>query len=385
MTAASIGTAPAAWPEQTSAPGTCRIAEGEAIIALRDEWMAFAGCSIVDNIFFDAGFAIPAIAHLHPSGIGVALTHDVRGGPLAVAPFTRTRLGRIAPAVRLWGNKYAPLGVPLLAGDDPVTALDSLVQGLVPASSGRSLIVPDVETDSPVAAALVAIAEDGDRPLTALHMHERALLTRQNASIVRGQGGSHRKGLRRMLRRLEDLGEVSFDVATQTDTVGARLEEFLAIEQAGWKGRRGTALTSTGATAAFAREAVLGLAAVGRARVHSLRLDDQPIAALISFIAGATAYTWKIAYDEAYARFSPGVQLIARVPEQLFDNAAVQRIDSCAGADHAMIERFWPERLAIASYVLGPPGGGAVHAVGLAAARAELAARASARQLLNRR
>ena len=49
-----------------------------------------------------------------------------------------------------------------------------------------------------------------------------------------------------------------------------------------------------------------------------------------------------------------------------------------------MIDRLWPERRGIATFVLGPPGGGALFSVGLAAARAELVARANVRQLRDR-
>jgi CelD/BcsL family acetyltransferase involved in cellulose biosynthesis len=238
-----------------------------------------------------------------------------------------------------------------------------------------------------VADALRQIAARTGRPLTTLNPHVRAMLTRKAVAddLRVPLAGGHRKGLRRQLRRLEETGRVNFAVASDSETAAARLEEFFALELGGWKGKRGTALASSGATAAFAREAVLNLAASGNVRIHSLRLDDRPIAALISFIAGATAYTWKIAYDEAYARFSPGVQLMLEAPAQLFADPAVMRIDSCAEPDHTMIDRLWPDRLAMATFVLGPPGGGAVHAVGLAAARAELAARANARLLLNRR
>ena len=133
---------------------------GLAIDAVRGEWAALAGRSIVDNVFFGADFAIPAIAHIGPAGIGVAAVRDRDGALSALAPFTRSRLGRLAPAVQLWRSKYAPLAAPLLAGGDPASVLADLVEGLTPARSGLSLVLPLVETEGPLADALRAIANE---------------------------------------------------------------------------------------------------------------------------------------------------------------------------------------------------------------------------------
>ena len=57
------------------------------------------------------------------------------------------------------------------------------------------------------------------------------------------------------------------------------------------------------------REAVTALAAKGDARIDRLIHDGHPVAASITLRSGNAAWFWKIAYDEAFARASPGVQL----------------------------------------------------------------------------
>ena len=359
-----------------------RIVPAEEIGTIAAGWMALAGRSIADNVFFGADFAIPAIDRFG-GGVAIAVATNAAGAPVALAPFTRTRLGRIAPAVRLWGHKYAPLGAPLVDGGDAAAALAVLVDGLAPEGSGLGLIVPDLVADSAIAEALRAVAINDGRPLAILDDHRRAMLTRGPATLdPRGAlPTGKRKEFGRQMRRLAELGPVTIESATDADGVRARFEEFLALEQAGWKGRRGTALASTAADAAFAREAIANLADSGRARIESLRVGDHAVAVLVSLIAGATAYTWKIAYDEAWGRFSPGAQLMLEVPARLFADMSVVRIDSCAAADHPMIDHLWAERVEIATFVLGPPGGSALHTIGVAAARAEIAARANVRHL----
>jgi hypothetical protein len=129
---------------------------------------------------------------------------------------------------------------------------------------------------------------------------------------------------------------------------------------------------------------VAGLAAAGRARIDAIRVAGKPVAMLATFVAGETAYTWKIAYDEAFARYSPGAQLMLEAGRAILSGTEVRRIDSCATAGHPMVDHVWKDRLAVGTMVIGPPGGGALFAAGCAAARAEIAARNAARRLIRR-
>jgi hypothetical protein len=80
---------------------------------------------------------------------------------------------------------------------------------------------------------------------------------------------------------------------------------------------------------------------------------------LVTLQSGATAWCWKIAYDETFARFSPGVQLLLDETQALLDDPNVARADSCATAGHPMIDHVWRERLGFADRLvrLGPQHG----------------------------
>jgi hypothetical protein len=105
---------------------------------------------------------------------------------------------------------------------------------------------------------------------------------------------------------------------------------------------------------------------------------------LVTLLAGRTAYSWKIAYDETFARFSPGVQLMLEAGRALLADRVVTRIDSCAVADHPMVDHVWKDRLAIGTMIIGPRGGGMIHGAGVTAAKAELSARGLVRRLKQR-
>jgi hypothetical protein len=98
--------------------------------------------------------------------------------------------------------------------------------------------------------------------------------------------------------------------------------------------------------------AVAALAAEGKARVDRLTAGGESIAAAITLRSGEAAWTWKIAYDEGHARASPGVQLMHDLTEALLADATLVRVDSCATADHPMIDHLWRERLALADRLI---------------------------------
>jgi hypothetical protein len=67
----------------------------------------------------------------------------------------------------------------------------------------------------------------------------------------------------------------------------------------------------------------------------------------VMLASGDTAWCWKIAYNEGVSRASPGVQLVLDLTESLLAEPAPARVDSCATADHPMIDHIWRERLSL--------------------------------------
>jgi hypothetical protein len=146
--------------------------------------------------------------------------------------------------------------------------------------------------------------------------------------------------MRQDWNRLSAAGAV--DIANDPAAIEDAIEVFLAMEAAGWKGREGTALLSKPTDANFARRFLRNLAAERKASVALLRLDGRPIAAQVLLYAGDTAYTWKTAFDEAYAKYSPGALLVDKLTEQLFDSG-IAAIESCS-PEGGFMERVWQGR-----------------------------------------
>jgi Acetyltransferase (GNAT) domain len=142
------------------------------------------------------------------------------------------------------------------------------------------------------------------------------------------------------------------DIVCAPSGMAAALGDFLNLEATGWKGRAGTAARADDRIRAFMEAAVTGLAREGKAQVARLSADGRPIATIVTLRSGATAWCWKIAYDESYARFSPGVLLLLEVTQALLDDPGIAGADSCATAGHPMIDYVWRERLGLADHLV---------------------------------
>jgi CelD/BcsL family acetyltransferase involved in cellulose biosynthesis len=360
------------------ASGQFALLDMAAADAIRADWQALSDHSAEDNLFFEPDFALAAM-RAFGRDVAIATWRGPDGRLAALAPVTRTRIGRIAPAMRLWSHDYGPLALPLVDRRQPHAALRGLLGGL---AEGRSLILPDIWRDGTIADAVFGFAAETGRPLVVVGEKSRALLDGARGAVdCRGLlAPRRRKQYGRQMRRLAEMGKVTIE--SSGDTGG--LDEFLALEASGWKGRGGTAMQGLPAIAAMARSIVAAKAARGELGIEAIRLDGRAVAMLVCFLSGRTAYTWKIAYDEAFARFSPGAQLMMEAGTRLLSRPGIVRVDSCAEADHPMADHVWKGRRAIGTVVIGLPGGGAVFQAGLAAMRGEIAARTTAKVLLGR-
>ena len=236
---------------------------------------------------------------------------------------------------------YAFLSSPVVDpgfADEVIPAFFSAIENSAELPNIVSLKSFDVESPSH-ASMLKVFTLRGIEPLM-LAETARPFVTRE-FGIKRS--GSTRKKLRQDWNRLSALGAV--DVVNDRNPAGVEqaFETFLTMEKASWKGEQGTALLSDPHDAAFVRHLLHNLAARGDASVALLRVDGAAIAAQVLMYCGATAYTWKTAFDAKFSKYSPGALLVDRVTEELFSGPNIQAINSCAAEDSFM-GQLWAGR-----------------------------------------
>lgn len=306
------------------------------------------------NVFHDLDVLEAATGIVGP----VTLHWLERDGRLMAAlPVMRRRTGfglagRLPHGV---AHDYGPAGTPLI---DPEVASADLAR-LVAAARGAApaLVLPFAEADSPAVAVLLKAAGGGDWA----NLHSRAKLdfAAHGRDIPAVLSAKRLKEWGRQARRLAEHGALEHRRDTAPDAVAAAFDEVMALEARGWKGRRATALAQDGRGRAFGTAVLTALSGRGAVAVDRLLLDGRAVAALVSFRLAGRWWIWKTAYDEDFARFSPGVQLMLAVTRTIAADAGIDSADSLATPDHPMIDALWPGRLAVGTLILARPGSGA--------------------------
>ncbi|TCD13698.1 GNAT family N-acetyltransferase [Oricola cellulosilytica] len=315
------------------------------------------------NIFFAPRFLVPAMSRLDERQVHLMLLQDGSGeSPETrfLMPFSIEKPGfAIGPdVIRAWANPFGPYGAPLVERREATRTLEDLVATLgdpdLPLP--KVLVLPDVMMSSPAIAALRGVAIGRGLPVTTTGAVRRPFLESGLDSVAYfkdGVSGQGRRNLGRHRRQLEALGAFEYEIARSPKDVRVAMEEFLLLENAGWKGRQRTSLAADRFRAAFAREAINNLAERDLCRIHSFKLDGRVIASLIVFVQAGHAWTWKTTYDEALANHSPGTLLILQVTETHLDDPNIQTTDSCAAEDHPVMTRIWSDTREFATMVVG--------------------------------
>jgi len=310
-------------------------------------WDALADRAGEPNPFYESWYLLPSLRHL---AADVAILRFEQDGVLAgLLPIVRpSRYYRYPfPHLGNWLHPNMFCGTPLVAAGAEVPFWQALLRW-ADDNGGAALFLHlrDLPLGGPLHNALDTVLATGDRQAEIVHREARAMLESDlspQAYWDASLSGKKRKELRRQANRLADEGTVAFHRATDAEGLEDWCSAFLRLEQAGWKGQAGSALASDPATAAVLCESMHGAANRGRLERLTLTLDDQPIAMLASFLCPPGAFSFKTAFDERYARYSPGV-LLQQANLAILDNPAIAWTDSCAAADHPMIDHIWRER-----------------------------------------
>jgi len=324
-----------------------------ALADVRAEWADLVARALEPNVFYDPAFALPA-ARVFGAGVSAVLVWS-KSTPRLIGLFPariERRYGVMATLTG-WAHPYAPFGVPLVDRDEAEAAIGAFLDH-VEARLPSLVMLPLIARDGSFAAALTRVLARRGGTSALFDDHARALLAaRHRENYLDHIAGKKLKELRRQRRRLEESGALTH-MSASGPVAAVALTDFMALEAAGWKGRAGGAARAHATTEAFMREAVTALAAKGDARVDRLIHDGHPVAASITLRSGTAAWFWKIAYDETFARFSPGVQLTLDLTRNLLADASLAQTDSCATASHPMIDHLWSERLVLTDTLVAP-------------------------------
>lgn len=340
-------------------------------------WEELAGAACEANVFYESWMLLPAIkAFGEDHDFEFTLVFAPGKGPDTARPtlngfFPLVRHKRYkglpADALTLWKHLYCMVCTPLLRQGHEAESLNVIFDHFVTASDAPALL--DWSYLSGEGAFHQALVEVFYHRHTLNFIDEswlRAMLRSQPGTsgeeyIRAALSSKRRKEIKRQENRLAEMGDLQFATLEPQAQSGeydefASFESFIAdfiqLEASGWKGQEGSAFACNPDHQEFFYAVTKAAYERRRLAMMALQLDGHSIAIKLDFFAGDGAFAFKIAYDEEYSRFSPGVLVELEGICRVHDNPHLHWMDSCAIPDHPMINRLWTERRTMQNLVI---------------------------------
>ncbi len=217
----------------------------------------------------------------------------------------------------------------------------------------RPLLLRNIEIHHP----LLNLLKDEATDYKILKQWQRASInTVGNFDVWMAENFDHkrRKELKRLRKRLEEQGRLELATLTNASDLPRFIDEFLQLEDASWKGNNGTSIKQEAKMEATLRSALRDLHANGKLRFWALRFNGETIASLYAVVDQKQATLGKITFNQAHAKYSPGVLLVIDATQSFFDCPNTNSADSNAIPGHPMIDRIWRDRLDAVDVLLAP-------------------------------
>lgn len=366
-------TAPAAQQSAARAQRKCQFtAEGQALSVsvartaaeLAEHvaaWDELARQTIEPNVFYESWMLLPALATF---GVGVDLRFVLvyttgpsnEGCKPILCGFFPLAAGRGYKGLPIeyssfWRYKYCSLCTPLIRPEYASDCVAVFFNWLASApEAGAFLEMGYISGEGLFNQLLTQYFNESRNLLLVEEQFNRALLERWDdgeSYLNTALSGKRRKELRRQQKLLRELGAVEYAELTTGGEIEDWLEQFLQLETKGWKGEEGSALAADAAAREFFGRTMRSASQRGQLMMLALRLNGQPIALKCNLLSGAGSFAFKIAFDEAFGSYSPGVHLELENIRRLHEHTELAWMDSCATARHFMINRLWLSRRTI--------------------------------------
>jgi hypothetical protein len=323
-------------------------------------WDNLSSNAAEPNVFNESWFLGPALRQFDPAHKSRMFTlwlgQPMQSELIGFIPLRQLKQYGRWPITHIqnWLHPNAFLGSPLVRAGYEQQFWAHLLPWLDDhlAKSGLFMHFNGLVIDGPLQRSLDMVCAEQGRMAALVHQEDRAFLSGNEPPDVyytNAVRGKKRKELRRQHSRLAELGTLTFHRDQTGEGLPAWTGEFLALERRGWKGANGSALDCAPQTRMLFQDTLDRAAKQSKLERLDLRLNGRPIAMLVNFVAKPGSFSFKTAYDEDYARFSPGV-LLQIENLALLTRENIDWCDSCAAQGHPMIDSLWTGRRSIGRY-----------------------------------
>jgi len=322
------------------------------------EWAELEHRALEPNIYLSPFFVLPALSELTPDAkpilFAVYLQETKTRKLIGVALFTLSSPRRYFPLPHLvaYQSEHSYLSGILIDSISSKQATHALLTHLAkPATKWKAVRFGDCRMSGEQGQLIQEISAARGTHWHELYAYERAILRPHTVDGVAYEACIQRVGgkdMNRRIRRLSDLGQVTSRVLKGAEVTDEVITQFLKLEDREWTRQSKTSLLAAGHER-FMREVCNNLRQNSRIFVYELLLNKQVIASAMNFRSGEAGFAFKIGWDQAYAKMSPGIineiWFMRDSPTQCSD---CLYIDSGA-SEGSFIDKVWPDRVKIST------------------------------------
>lgn len=320
----------------------------EGYAQLLPQWQELAAASGYHFLHFPYwyGAELQALGGSAASIFFVAL-YDA-GRLFAVLPFERVflRKGRVAlPVLQLFYPNE--MGVNDVVSDRPLTPY-------------RNVLLSSLRREIPFFLFIrwQCVLENGcaisllppDKNLRVTHASKFIEFSQGFTSFWESYSSKFRKGLQKKLRKAEEQGDLRLVCATTAEELPVAFEDFLTVENSGWKGEGGTSIKKQPRKLAYYQYLLKEYGERDRCQINILYSNEVPIAAQFGVRVGRRLFLLKIGFREDYAAVSPGYLILYKLVERSAEVGEIDSVSFVTGVN--WIDRWHPKHISVGIFYL---------------------------------
>jgi hypothetical protein len=315
-------------------------------------WQKLVQRSLEENVYLQPEFLIPAFEFRQFNGVPFAVfiyeVHKHERRLALVAVFEKYQSSVRMPFAHLHASagRHGYLVRPMLQRENAVAAVQALLQWLARGDQDwKAVIFRHLCPQSPVGRLLLEQLASHDNSNIRYPTFKRAVFEEVDSfdDFLSSLSSKRRKSLRRYRRKLDGAGNLEIECRVNDEVGSDFADRFATMERKTWKGAESTALASSESAYAFLRALTDNFAAQRAFYSCDVKLDGQSIAMSHNLLGSETMFAFKIAFDEEYRQYSPGILLATEIIRCLLDDG-INKADG-GNAGDSFVTELWPKLL----------------------------------------
>lgn len=168
-------------------------------------------------------------------------------------------------------------------------------------------------------------------------------------------GKSLRKDIGRQSRNVEKMSgyRLRIESPTRVDEIQANLERGFIIEDRSWKGANGSSILKSPGMANYYYRQACEFARGGYLSIAMIECEDGPVSYQYAWKSKGVFHSYKVGYDPAYRKHSPGQVLLFHILEKCFADPDMVGLD-CMGPMVPCLRAWRPNEHRIGRLVVAP-------------------------------